>query len=228
MFDRDVTFPLDRWPCPTTDEDGSACKKQKWTDGDARRSPTDRRREHLKGGRTFACAFYDRLARGSPCEGARQSVAIWLLDEDGKRMPNARYRLKMGPQVRRGTSDADGLLLEQNVLVGASAQLEWGTPSASNDSGKDDLASGTFFPLDDYVPDRNKREFRYESELYLNADDECDEDERADRRLSNLGYASPVRQSNVNRFVEDYGGDGALHDTIARVHDEGTPRDAKR
>lgn len=58
-----------KWPCPTTNEGASGCRKRLWSDGDIRRSPQGERREYGDTGDTFACRFYDRLSAASPCEG---------------------------------------------------------------------------------------------------------------------------------------------------------------
>jgi len=223
MFPNDTQFPVHRWPCPTAKEDGAACKRQLWPDGDARRSPNDRRREHLKGGRTFACRFYDSLARGSPCEGVRQTLALWLLDDEGRRMPNTPYRVRVGAQLRRGRADDRGMLVEKNLLLGAGARVEWGD-TAPREGEKDASATGSYFPLDAYVPDRSKNEFRFRSDVFLDAD-EADDEAGTDRRLSNLGYVGEDRSVNLERFSADYGAEGTPSSaTIQRAHDEGQER----
>ncbi len=145
MFDAALGITEAQWPCPTVKDSGAACRGQLWPDGDARRSPRGPQREHLSGGRTFACAFYDRLARGSPCEGTRGAVVMHLLDHEGKRMGakpdspkeeertlGAPYRLTIGSQVREGRASAEGVVMEQNLYLGGSGLLEWGAfPTSS-------------------------------------------------------------------------------------------------
>ncbi len=53
------------WPCPRADEGVDDCHKRFWSDGEARRSPQEHRREYRKSRDTFACRFYDRIVRGS-------------------------------------------------------------------------------------------------------------------------------------------------------------------
>lgn len=58
------------WPCPRVKDGVSGCKKRFWTDGEDRCSQRlpDERREYRNTNDTFACRFYDRHARLSPCE----------------------------------------------------------------------------------------------------------------------------------------------------------------
>jgi len=70
---RRVNPPL--WPCPTSQDDTAACQARFFSDGEQRRSPQDARRTYEKDGNTFACRFYDRMARVSPCEGRRPVLA---------------------------------------------------------------------------------------------------------------------------------------------------------
>jgi hypothetical protein len=58
-----------KWPCPRATEDIAGCKKRFWSNGEKRRGTPlpndDRKFEDTHD--TFACRFYDRLLRGSPC-----------------------------------------------------------------------------------------------------------------------------------------------------------------
>jgi hypothetical protein len=69
------------WPCPKVKESNAACKSAFWPDGDTRRKNGDELREYKTTRDTMACRFYDRFARRSPCEGAKQTCSIVLLDE---------------------------------------------------------------------------------------------------------------------------------------------------
>jgi outer membrane protein OmpA-like peptidoglycan-associated protein len=204
LFDAALGVTAEQWPCPTVKEGPGGCRAQFWPDGDARRSPHGPQREHLSGGRTFACTFYDRLARGSPCEGVRGGVTLHLLDHEGKRMgarpdsPNeldrqlgAPYRLTIGSQVREGRASAEGVLSEQNLYVGGSCLLEWGAfpdvelaDSSGTEGGKE--------------PPR----FLYSRPLFLGAGNTTGPDTA--RQLHNLGYLSTDPEENRLRFLADY------------------------
>ena len=58
------------WPCPRAKEGPSGCKKRFWSDGEDRRSRRlpDERRKYEETEDTFACRFYQRLLKASPCE----------------------------------------------------------------------------------------------------------------------------------------------------------------
>jgi len=129
------------WPCPRVKESTAGCRAQFWPDGDARRNPTEHQREYAKGGKTFACRWYDGMARESPCEAARKLVTIRLFDSDEKEMPNARYRLTVGSvDVRTSTADGRGVLTERNVLAARHVKLEWGgDPGADSFEYENDI-----------------------------------------------------------------------------------------
>jgi hypothetical protein len=65
-----------RWPCPRVKEGVAGCRKRLWSDGEARRTPGEERREYKQTRDTFACRFYDRMAKRSPCEGLRNTRAV--------------------------------------------------------------------------------------------------------------------------------------------------------
>ena len=71
-----------RWPCPRVKEGVAGCRKRLWSDGELRRTPGDERREYKSTRDTFACRFYDRLAKRSPCEGLRNAPLVELVFDD--------------------------------------------------------------------------------------------------------------------------------------------------
>ncbi len=78
------------WPCPTALDGTTACRKRFFgppRTGEIRRTPTDVRREFAQAAGTFACRFYDRIARLSPCELPIQSVLFEYGLEAGIRRP---------------------------------------------------------------------------------------------------------------------------------------------
>jgi hypothetical protein len=87
------------WPCPRASESGAGCHARFFSDADDRRAPGDAQREYRKTRDTFACRFYDRFARRSPCEvgmGDSQWLIITLLDMDHNIRTDVPYELKVG------------------------------------------------------------------------------------------------------------------------------------
>ena len=54
----------------------SGCRAQFWPDGDTRRAAQATSARYERDKNTFACAFYDRMARRSPCELLRKTLRI--------------------------------------------------------------------------------------------------------------------------------------------------------
>jgi hypothetical protein len=189
LFPAGTSFDISDWPCPRASEGTHGCKAAFWkTGGDERRQPTAREREHLRGENTFSCRFYDRIARFSPCEAARKSMQVWLLDANKKRMPGAPFRATVGSQSVEGSADDAGRALVNDVFVGDQCLLEWG---------------GATSPLP------NTKIYRYRAQVTLRFDDDAPESmdsTEAATRLTNLGYASsPTFEEAISRFQTDYG-----------------------
>jgi hypothetical protein len=106
FFPPKLEIDVQKWPCPRASEGRTGCVKRFWTDHELRRKPkqTERRSYgpfteepkaddpeadpttgRLEGTRdTFACRFYDRLARHSPCEAGFQEWIVQLLGPEGE------------------------------------------------------------------------------------------------------------------------------------------------
>lgn len=190
------------WPCPTVKEGSSGCKAQFYPDGDARRNPQELPRQYLRGGRTMACKFYDRIARGSPCEAVRQNIVLFLLGEDGQPSRNAPYRLTSGAQVREGTTDGDGRIIENEILATASCEIEWGV---SNDDKSGPILSNF-------------------AEVLLNASNSTPGADRTRLQLSNLGFQSDIEAENLQAFKDDYQEAEANAEIIDDAHQSGRPK----
>lgn len=175
VFPEDFAFPLDRWPCPAQGTAG--CKAQFWKDGDTRRNPKQLDRQYLMTGDTFACKFYDRIARGSPCEAVRQTLNVFLQDENGKLMPNTPYRLTLDAEEREGRSNSTGQLVEGNVYLGSTCLLEWGDIPESRQV------------------DPDHRLFAFRRTLFLDTD--RDDPGVLDRRLHNLALTEGTRDEKL-------------------------------
>jgi hypothetical protein len=129
LFPPGMFLPPAAWPCPRTAEGSSGCRAQFWPDGDRRRAAADREREYTRDRDTFACAFYNRMARRSPCEGVRKSLEIRLSDAAHEAIPRACYRVTAAADVREGTADARGNLKEDNLVAPGRVLVEWDFPA---------------------------------------------------------------------------------------------------
>ncbi|MBC7897294.1 MAG: OmpA family protein [Cytophagaceae bacterium] len=63
FFPADTQVTVSTWPCPRALEGTTDCRKRFWSDHVQRRTFGERRREQPTAEDTFACRFYDRLAR---------------------------------------------------------------------------------------------------------------------------------------------------------------------
>lgn len=211
LFAADALPALSTWPCPPASGPADGCRSAFWSDGEARRSPAGLGREHRRGGRTFACKFYDTFGRLSPCEAARGTLRVWLLDDAHQRMPGAPYRLVLGGDVRKGRSNADGFLLEENVVLLGRAQLSWGNAPwrFQTDFATRNLRPESLTPSQLVAEHRDDdpRFYRFTTTLRLDIDDLSDEalENEYDRRLRNLGYREAGSVvSRVALFRADY------------------------
>jgi hypothetical protein len=230
LFPPEPKLPIDQWPCPAIAEGMGPCRARFWPDGDQRRQPQELRREHLKRGRTFACAWYDGLARFSCCEGVRQNLEIWPLDDEGQRMPNVPCRVDMGGTIYENvTADADGRLLLSDVYVLRKCELEWGAMDSSSAAGDETRAadptdqapasgaelagepsydqpvpaseSGSAGDAEPAPPAASLR-YRYRRTVWL--DTSRGDERHVDRQLDNLGNVSSDRSENLAVFDADW------------------------
>ena len=180
MFDPGVRFRVAKWPCPRASEGAGDCRKMFWSDGDERRAPSAGERQSRMDGRTFACRWYDGLARFTDCEGVRQTVTVWLLDDDHKRMPGAPFRASVGGATIVSNADGEGRATLSNVLPPGTCKLEWGGVEGA---------------------------YTHSTTLVLHFDDDAP-DEHSDAesliRLYNLGYRKPSIAENIAAFQHDY------------------------
>jgi hypothetical protein len=215
-----------RWPCPPVKDGTTACRKRFWHDGEAKRSAQlpEARREYEKTHDTFACRFYDRLASHSLCEGYYlQLFRIRLFDPFARPMPYAPYRLSgagqglgnikpkknsASVQIQESKADAHGWIVAQDLVVPEQITIEWGY-------AREDTSQPS--------------ELVYKRSLYLDLKDD-DEEEAAQRRLSNLGYAvSKILKDNIMAYQRAHGyfQTGELQDIKAelwRDHDSANPQ----
>jgi len=206
VFPDDVSFPLDKWPCPA---DGTAgCRKQFWKDGNKRRKPQASSRQYLLTNNTFACKFYDSLARGSPCEAVRQTLTITLQDDSGKLMPGAPFRLTLDAEVREGKANSIAQVIETNVYVGPRGFIEWGDAPDLN------------------AIDANQKAFRFRRTIFFDVDQE--DAAVVDRQLHNLAIIEGDRAQRlaVLRQQQQLGdvSDDQTADALAEVLMQGAER----
>lgn len=124
-----VGFALDdvsKWPCPRASEGSGACKKRFWTDS-AKRVKADKELTRAYGPivgepllkptqDTFACRFYDRLARRSPCEAGFNEWVVQLLFPGPEllskrpRVGGVKFVAVSGSGKTVGVTDENGML----------------------------------------------------------------------------------------------------------------------
>jgi peptidoglycan hydrolase-like protein with peptidoglycan-binding domain len=199
LFPVGAHVPPAAWPCPRTSEPTAGCRAMLWPDAEVRRNPQDARREYERTHDTFACAFYDGMARTSPCETKRKALTIRLFGPNKDAIPNAPYRLTVLAvnDVREGTADGNGVLAEANLLVPSRVTIDYGDPRL----GQDPVVRA------------------YSISLMLDAGDGATDEQVARRRLNNLGYPATAFLSDALRaFQHDYGlaENGQLDDAATR------------
>ena len=109
LFRPGTVVAPDEWPCPKVvkgmaDPAGiKVCESRFWSDHAKRRNTRlpEESREYEKTHDTFACRFYDRMARRSPCEGGVQEWIIRIL-KPGIGPPNNREPLANEPFIITG------------------------------------------------------------------------------------------------------------------------------
>ncbi len=115
------------WPCPRVSEGVAGCKKRFWSDGESRRSRQlpNQPRKYKQSKDTFACRFYDRLLKESPCEITIEGDGIFYMQclaGDGQTLlANRKYSIqsKGGAVIRyQGQLDETGTLRHVNVPHG--------------------------------------------------------------------------------------------------------------
>lgn len=204
-----------RWPCPLASEPSAGCRKQFWADGDARRRPGDVERSYRITRDTFACRFYDGMARFSPCEGVvLRNVQLRLFDNLARPLPNAPFLARFNGKQLRGRADGAGFILLRKVVPPATMEICWRPRPTQDDPTKDDL-------------DESLLHFRLT--LFVTAGDHA-ADEAVRQRLHNLGFnESPELSENVKAFQQHYGRaitgvPGDIEAELIVVHDTWNPR----
>ena len=186
LFRPNVNPDPQLWPCPgATDPSIEACKQRFFgppKTGAERSKPGSERREFAKTKDTFACRFYYRIARLSPCEspGELKTIRIRLFDPFTVKVSEAPYQVTADGKVFKTKADPEGFLTFSLASIPKECLVEWG--ATEDESG-----------------------FLYSMKIYLNLDGLSEEDE-VERRLHNLGYFyGETLADNVRAFQTDFG-----------------------
>jgi hypothetical protein len=234
LFRPGLTIRPGLWPCPAADDPAlTACKKRFFgppKTGDQRITPGSERREYPTTHDTFACRFYDRVARLSPCERIVRSFRIRLFDRLGFPVKNAPYLASEGTPAQ-GTAGPGGDLALADVEVPSTCTVHWSRP----ENFKGSVAAGASPKPED---------FEFSLDVYIDIDT-ADETQNAspdggnetpdpkqvaaERRLSNLGFTmGDSFEDNVRFFQREFGAveTGKLEDiddVLTKRHDLSDP-----
>jgi hypothetical protein len=164
--------------------------------------------------------FYERnpidLARSDP---RRMTLRLFLHDEAQQLMRTTPYELDIGGQVRRNSTDPDGLLVEENLPFAKTCELQWKQQPA-------------FYPLragDDilkFLELRDEKIFVFKRKIRLVPLSRAPK-VVASMRLENLGYVHDEFDVNFAAFQRDYGleekkfPDPATLERLRDVHGDG-------
>lgn len=118
FFRPGVDVDVNQWPCPRAGEGTSDCRKRFWSDSQDRLTLDDENRRTYEATRdTFACRFYDRFARRSPCEAGYKEWIVQIMQsgpgelKDRQPLAGVSYVLSgTGAGDIRGTTDANGVV----------------------------------------------------------------------------------------------------------------------
>lgn len=179
-----------KWPCPSVKEGIKGCQERFFSDGEERRSNKEERRTFEQSQKdpaklgTFACRFYQRLTRTSPCETFIEQVDIRLYDAQGNFMPDAPFRLFAagGGELAQGFSNAKGHVILKKVP--SRCTIAWGFKDPES-------------------PNAVPKSLPFRLALRLDFDQGAD-DEQALRCLNNLGYVRGATDAdNIAEFQAD-------------------------
>jgi hypothetical protein len=194
------------WPCPRASEGCAGCRQRFWSDGERRRAPAAERREFQRTRDTFACRFYQSMARRSACERILEVYRVRLLDLFARPIPFAPYRVISDGRHTTGMADGTGWALVRTTDVSPSATVDWGFP-----------------PTEPDLPP----ELVYHADVHLLIEGAKEEVGR--KKLENLGFRlGNTLEVKVRAFQRAYGlvESGLLDDIepqLAAYHDQAEP-----
>jgi hypothetical protein len=163
--------------------------------------------------------------------GGRRSLSLRLLDPMNEPLADAPYELEVESEKRRGRSDDQGFIFEENVPVPSRCTLRWTFPDDPDDPAPVVGSAAQPAPAssdgDATALDPGAAEFLFEREIFLDYSDvdADDPNEAARRRLHNLGYLDDSQSSNLQAFQRDFKLqetgqlDQATQDKLREVHD---------
>jgi hypothetical protein len=228
IFRRGSRVDPKNWPCPRVEEGTAGCHKRFWSDGEDRRSRRlpDKPRKFEDTLDTFACRFYDRLSRNSPCERLLRTFRIRLFDPQAQPIPGAPFvTVIVGVESPRGQADSKGDIILNDVEAPSIVTIRWSRrddqrkpPPGSRDlspSDEDSLrASGaTEEDIERMKEDPPLDVFEFENDIVVDIPPEPKAGEKATatqvppddrRRLHNMGYSTEEEpEANLKAFQRD-------------------------
>lgn len=226
LFRPGVEMSVGSWPCPRVGEGVAGCKKRFWSDGELRRKPQAERREYEKGGETFACRFYERLANDSPCErplSIKRTVHIRIFDPFARPISGAPYRLTIGPHIYENKADKDGWAIIIDDSMVKTGHIAWGYPPDEAEYTDRHSAyvyqTNLFLDPDEELKTETEQQDIQDSKTVQENDDHNAEATR--RRLHHLGFNLEADVSdNIRAFQRVYGKSetGYFQDIAEELH----------
>jgi hypothetical protein len=188
------------WPCPRADQPTAKCRTRFFVNSADRLAPGDNRRELKEpqsndddptvDTKTFACRFYDRIARLSPCERILRNFRLKLFDPEAVPLPFAPFVVLHG-STDTGRADQDAVLTVPALTVPDTATIKWSRPLPGDGPASPD-------------PDPNSP-FDFQIDVFIDIPDEQNDDKVALERLHNLGYVGGLTPADdIADFQNDY------------------------
>lgn len=188
------------WPCPRASEPTPKCRLRFFADAKKRLAPGNERREHKEpqpndtdptvAHDTFACRFYDRIARLSPCERILRNFQLKLFDQEARPLPFAPFVVLHGSTDVGRANDA-AVLTVPALTVPDTCTVRWSRPKPTDNAASSDPDPGD--------------QFEFELDVFVDIPADENEDKIALQRLHNLGYtAGPTPEDDIADFQHDY------------------------
>ena len=182
---------------------------------------------------TFACRFYQRLVRHSPCETILARVRIRLFDRLAAPIPGAPYLIVSGNREILADADSNADAIVQALAVPATCMVHWSRVPPKGQV-KPQKADDFEYHLSVYVTIDDANTITDSSAPPSNSgsDSSAPSADAATKRLSNMGYGGhPTLTDQIKAFQIDLGltdtqVTGNLQDahaTIKTRHDELNP-----
>jgi outer membrane protein OmpA-like peptidoglycan-associated protein len=215
FFPKGFEIELDKWPCPRASEGSAGCKKRFWSDADKRIKPDPKLTRSygpiageplLKPQQdTFACRFYDRLARRSPCEAGFNEWIVQLLFpgeetlEKRPRVAGCKFTAVGSAGKTQGVTDENGILrirarapdetVKVQIKIPIGEPKRDGQAAAGGSTGNADAASADDKNKDDDAPPETTTvTLVLRGGKLAELDDPAKKNEAIDDRLRTLGF----------------------------------------